>query len=151
MIINAWVEIRDDFTWPAVESENDTQLQAKNRATLAKCGDIAVIPGLYKTRTQGPRSWQLYSLLYDVQTIPEFEQALELFQSENPGETSVMGAWYFENGNQVVDDGVPLYPIPGSLGSYMPDVWNGDDPPTFSAATELSDVSLYFGQSPRIF
>ena len=95
MIINAWLEIRDTFTWPAEDPEDDTELQAKNRQTLSLCGDIKVIPGLYKTRTQGPRSWQLYSLLYDVQTIPEFEQAVELFKSENPGDTSVLGAWHW--------------------------------------------------------
>ena len=138
MIINAWLEIRDNFTWPAVDPENDTELQAKNRATLARCGDLAVIPGLFKTRTQGPRSWQLYSLLYDVQTIPEFEQAVELFKSENPGDTSVLGAWHWEDGSQVNDDGVPLYPIPGTLNSFMPD-------------TTLEDVNLYFGQAARSF
>ena len=138
MIINAWVEIRDNFTWPAVDPADDTELQAKNRATLARCGDIAVIPGLYKTRVQGPRSWQLYSLLYEVTTRQEFEQAIELFKSENPGDTAVLGAWNWTDGSQVNDNGVPLYPIPGRLSSFMPD-------------TTLEDVNLYFGQSPRSF
>lgn len=73
MIINAWVEIRDDFAFPAADPADDTELQAKNRETLARCGDIAVIPNLFRRRTQGPRSWQLYSLLYDVATRQEFE------------------------------------------------------------------------------
>ena len=128
MIINAFVEIRDTFDFTA----------EKNRATLAKCGDIAVIPGLFKTRTQGPRSWQLYSLLYDVETRQKFEQDIELFKSENPGDTDVLGAWHWEDGSQVEDDGVPLYPIPGRLMNFMP---NGS----------LEDVNLYFGQSPRQF
>ena len=127
MIINAWLEIRDDFDF---ESES-------NQATLALCGDIAVIPGLFKTRTQGPRSWQLYSLLYDVATVPEFEQAVELFKSENPAQTDVLGAWNWD-GSQVTDHNVPLYPIPGKLSAFMPD-------------TTLEDVNLYFGQAPRDF
>ena len=151
MLINCIIEIRDTFAFPAENPEDDTELQAKNRETLNLCGDIAVIPNLFKTRTQGPRSWQLYSLLYDVDTVPEFEQAVELFSSENPGDTGVMGAWYFDDGTQVSDDGVPIYPIPESLLSYMPDVWNEDDPPTFSPATEVTDVNLYFGQAPRQF
>jgi len=129
MIINAWLEIRDDFDF---NSES-------NQATLALCGDIAVIPGLFETRVQGPRSWQLYSLLYDVDTVPEFEQAVELFKSENPGQTDALGAWYFDTGLQVTDDNVPLYPIPGKLANFMPD------------GVTLEDVNLYFGQSPRDF
>ena len=146
MIINVWLEIRDTFTWPAEDPEDDTELQAKNRQTLALCGDIKVIPGLYKTRTQGPRSWQLYSVLYDVQTIPEFERAVELFKSENPGDTSVLGAWHWGTGLQVTDDNVPLYPIPGSLSSFMPDE---GDPPVPNSTQR--DVNLYFGQTPRDF
>ena len=42
--------------------------------------------------------------------------------------------------------GVPLYPVYGGLLKYMPDV---GDPPV--AATELTDVNLLFGQSPRSF
>lgn len=145
MVINAWVEIRDDFDFPADDPADDTELQAKNRQTLARCGDIAVIPGLFKTRTQGPRSWQLYSLLYDVETIQEFEQAIELFKSENPGKTDVLGAWYFETGLQVRDDNVPLYPIPGRLSNFMP------DDPDGTPNNTLRDVNTYFGQAFREF
>ena len=135
MIINAWLEIRDDFDF---ESES-------NQATLALCGDVAAIPGQYKTRKQGPRSWQLYSMLYDVATIQEFEQAVELFKSENPGQTSVLGAWYYDSGEQVTDDNVPLYPIPGNLANFMPDDSEGNPDAT------LRDVNLYFGQASRSF
>ena len=144
MIINAWLEIRDTFAFPAEDPADDTELQAKNREALARCGDIAVIPNLFDKRTQGPRSWQLYSLLYDVATRQEFEQAIERFKSENPGDTDVKGAWHFEDGRQVgieLDgEGVPLYPIPGNLSSFMP-----DGNPT------LRDVNVYYGQSPRDF
>lgn len=127
MIINAWIEIRDDFDFEA------------NAEAIARCGDVAVIPGLYRTRTQGPRSWQLYSLLYVVDTRQEFEQAVELFKSENPGLTDVLGAWDFNTGEQVKDNDVPLYPIPGKLASFMPD------------GVTLEDVNLYYGQAPRDF
>ena len=145
MIINAWVEIRDDFAFPAADPADDTELQAKNRETLARCGDVQVIPNLYKTRTQGPRSWQVYSLLYDVATRQEFEQAIERFKSENPGQTDVLGAWDFHTGEQVNDNGVPLYPIPGKLNNFMP-----DDPDGTPNST-LRDVNTYFGQAFRDF
>ncbi len=144
MIVNTWIEIRDTFEFPAQEPEDDTELQAKNRETLARCGDLAIIPNLFKSRTQGPRSWQLYSLLYEVDTRQEFEQAIELFKSENPGDTDVLGAWHWEDGRQVgIEEdgsGVPLYPIPGKVSSFMPD---GD--------TTHRDINLYFGQAPRDF
>ena len=48
--------------------------------------------------------------------------------------------------------GTPAYPIPAAQAlKFMPDVWNGDDPATYSAATELADVNLGMGQSPRTF
>jgi hypothetical protein len=149
MIINAWVEIRDDFAFPADDPADDTELQAKNRETLARCGDIAVIPNLYNFRVQGPRSWELYSLLYDVATRQEFEQAVELFKSENPGQTDVLGAWHFEDGRQVGIEldgsGVPLYPIPGKLADFMPDEPDGTPNPT------RRDVNIYAGQALRDF
>lgn len=149
MIINAWVEVRDDFAFPAADPADDTELQAKNRETLSKCGDIQVIPNLYKQRTQGPRSWQLYSLLYDVPDRRTFEQQIERFKSENPGQTDVLAAWHVEDGRQVGIEldgsGVPLYPIPGKLSSFMPDDPDG----TPNAA--LRDVNIYYGQAPRDF
>lgn len=149
MIINCFIEIRDDFDFPAEDPANDTELQAKNRETLSKCGDIQVQPGLWKTRTQGPRSWQLYSLLYEVDTRQQFEQAVERFKSENPGQTDVLGAWHMEDGRQVGIEldgsGVPLYPIPGRLSDFMPDDPDGTPNPT------VRDVNIYYGQAPRDF
>ena len=139
MLINAWLEIRDDFDFERPD----------NVETLSKCGDIEVIPGLYAQRTQGPRSWQLYSLIYDVATRQEFEQAVERFKSENPGLTDVLGAWHMEDGRQVGIEldgsGVPLYPIPGKLSDFMPDDPEGNPDPT------LRDVNIYYGQALRDF
>jgi hypothetical protein len=93
MIYSAWVEIRDDFAFPAEDPEDDTELQAKNRETLSRATDIDVVPFIFKGRTQGPRTWRVYSLLYEFDTQQELEQALERFKSENPGQTDTLGAW----------------------------------------------------------
>ena len=203
MIVNVWIEIRNTFAYPAENPEDDTELQAKNRETLSRAADITVVPFLFKQRTQGPRSYILYSLLYDVATNQELEQAVERFQSENPGDTNVMGAWHWEYGNQfgteptytedpnpgyngdtesptipnpdfqpdpelpdydpnetlrnpvydgrltlteIGQTGVPLYPIPGSLGNFMPDE---GDPPVPNAT--VRDINLFMGQAPRLF
>ena len=100
MIVNVWMEIRDTFAYPAADPADDTQLQAKNRETLALAADIAVVPLLFKKRIQGPRSFDLYSLLYVDVTQQSLEQKVERFASENPGDTAVMGAWYWEYGNE---------------------------------------------------
>lgn len=104
MIVNVWVEIRDTFAFPAENPEDDTELQAKNRETLALAAEADVVPLLFKVRLQGPRSYVLYSLLYDNVTQQELEQKVELFASENPGDTAVMGAWNWEYGNQFGTD-----------------------------------------------
>jgi len=96
-----------DFAFPADDPEDDTELQAKNRETLALCGDIDVIPGLYNTAGNGPNTQQLYCLIYDLPTDRDLEIAVERFQSENPGDTSVLGAWYVNNGSPVGTE--PVY------------------------------------------
>jgi hypothetical protein len=184
MKFNAWVEIRDDFTWPADDPADDTELQAKNRETLALCGDIEVIPNLFNTRIAGG-NWQVYSLLYefpDDTPNPDqaIEQALELFKSENPGQTDVLACWY-EEGNMV---GTTLVvteePNPEYVGEpfmipnpdYQPDPEAPDYdprteirnpayvPPTITVKsqtgvplydTTLRDVNLYAGQPTRVF
>ena len=201
MKFTAWVEIRDDFDWPADEPELDTELQAKNRETLEKCGDINAIPFVFKARTQANRTWRVYSLLYDIDDSianqdQAIEQALEQFKSENPGKTDVLACWY-EAGNMVgttlviteepnpdyvgepqfipnpdyqpdpdlpdydprpelrnpawvpetitvrSQTGTPLYPTPGYLLNYMPDV-------NEAPATELVDAHRYMGQADKV-
>ena len=95
MFVTAWVEIRDDFDFERPD----------NVETLAKCGDIDVIPTVFKARSQANRAWRVYSLQYeypdDVGNLDQaIEQDLERFKSENPGQTDVLGAWY-EAGNMV--------------------------------------------------
>jgi hypothetical protein len=109
-LYNAWVSIRDDFAFPADDPVDDTELQAKNRETLARCGDIEVIPNIFKTRTQGPRDWQVYSLLYDLPEERDLEQALERFKSENAGQADVLSAWIDSEGGAYVGT-VNIYSI----------------------------------------
>ena len=198
MKVNVWMELRDTFAWPAEDPADDTELQAKNRETFALAAELDVVPFLYKQRTQGPRTWTIISLLYVDVTQQSLEQAVERFQSENPGDTGVMGAWYWEYGNEfgteavitevpnpeyagepywipnpdyqpdpelpdydpneflrnpayvpeflteISQTGVPLYPIPGRLSSFMPDDPDGTPNPT------IRDVNLFAGQAPRL-
>lgn len=146
MKFTAWVEIRDDFAWPAADPADDTELQAKNRETLSKCGDIEAIPFVFKGRTSGPNTWRVYSLLYefpDDTPNPDqaIEQALELFKSENPGQTDVLAAWY-EAGNMVQTTLVITEePNPDYVGEpeYIPNPDYQPDPgqPDYDPRTEI--------------
>ena len=130
MKVNVWIELRDTFTFPADDPADDTELQAKNRIALSKAAQTDVVPLLYKQRVQGPRTWMLYSFLYDVETAQQLEQAVELFQSENPGETAVLGAWHWDYGNEFgTDPVITEVPTPEYVGepylipnpAYQPD------------------------------
>jgi hypothetical protein len=59
---------------------------------------------------------------------------------------TALGAWDAATG---VDTGTVAEA--GNMLDYMPDVWNGDDPPTYSPATEVTDRVLLSGQAPRVF
>jgi hypothetical protein len=140
--VNVWIEIRDTFAFPAEDPELDNELQAKNRETLSRAADITVVPYLFKQRTQGPRSYQLFSLLYKVETNQELEQAVERFQSENPGETNVMGAWHWEYGNQFgTEPVITEVPNPAYTGEpfYIPNPDYQPDPelPDYDPREEL--------------
>ena len=148
MKVNVWIALRGDFAYPADDPADDTNQQASNRETLALAADIAVVPDLF-TKRNAAGEWTNYSLLYVADTWPEIEQAVELFKSENPGRTDVLGAWDYTTGEQIVDDAVPVYPIPGYLSAFMPDDLDGDGNPVPNST--LRDVNLYFGQTPRNF
>lgn len=118
--------------------------------------DPAVVQNLYKTRTQGPNVWHLWSIILNSEDGP-FNQQINDFRQQYPG-CQVLGCWNPDgteygtardaDGNIV---GLPAYTQPDFLLAFMPDVWNGDDPPTFSAATQVTDVNLPAGWAPRVF
>jgi hypothetical protein len=140
--VNVWIEIRDTFAFPAENPEDDNELQAKNRETLSRAADVTVVPFLFKQRIQGPRSYQLFSLLYEVETDQELQQAVERFQSENPGDTNVMGAWHWEYGNQFgTEPVITEVPNPAYTGEpfYIPNPDYQPDPelPDYDPREEL--------------
>jgi hypothetical protein len=59
---------------------------------------------------------------------------------------AALGAWDAATG---APDGTVTQS--GDLLDYMPDLWNGDDPPTYSPPTEVTDRILLSGQAPRVF
>ena len=97
---------------------------------------------------------ELWSLYYDVVDGAELLQIRNDLNADFPGQLRTIGAWWWDSGLQVMNPaGVqPQFPIniPQTL-EFMPEVWNGDEPPTFSPATVLTDVNLGQGQAQRDF
>ena len=132
MIANQWLSVRDDFD----------MTDEANIEFLRHAHDWQTVGGLYPNEQDAGRSWQLWSVYYPTQA--EMEAAFSTLQADNPGRTRSLGGWLWDDGSSY------LLQFP-QLIQYMPDVWNGDDPPTFSPALVVSDINLLAGQTPRVF
>lgn len=104
--------------------------------------DWETVQGLLKKQGQGNSGYTLWSVNI------EDPDAVDDLQATYPGaQVKVLGAWNFD-GSQF-DSG--RWPVDADILDFMPDVWNGDEPPTYSPATVLTDVNLLMGQTPRDF
>jgi len=126
---------------------------------LSRIHDSDNVEKFFKNPTVGAHVRTMFS------TYPQtnVQESLDYLEAQWPGHFVVAGAWHWDGrqiGTQWVDEedhslgttGTPTYPINESvLLQFMPDVWNGDDPPTYSAPTELTDVNLLMGQAKRWF
>jgi hypothetical protein len=80
---------------------------------------------------------------------PQIHSDIDATAATYPQDFLPMGAWRTSDGGEV---GTPeWFPVPPQIVNFMPDVWNGDEPPTYSPATVPTDVNLLFGQAPRDF
>ena len=129
---NSWLSVRDDFDL----------LDEDNIEFLSHAHDWSVVGGFYPNENDAGRTWALWSVTYDDKA--QMDAALATLAANNPGRTRGLGQWDFDSGAATTMQ----YP---QLVRYMPDVWNGDDPPTYSPATFAYDVNLLAGQSPRAF
>lgn len=121
------MEIRNDFDADRPD----------NQETLERATDRSVVSSVFRGRSQGPNSWVVWSLRYDLPEDRDLEQALERFKSENPGQTDVLGAWRSDGsqvGTEKVETEVPNpdyagepYWIPNP--AYQPDETSEDFDP----------------------
>ena len=156
--VNVWIAFRE-----ADHNELNNLRGADQSGTVKVVRDFvngqldpAVVQNLYKTRAQGPNVWHLWSIILNSEDGP-FNQQINDFRQQYPG-CQVLGCWNpdgTEYGTERDPDGniigLPAYDQPTFLLDFMPDVWNGDDPPTFSPATQVTDINLPAGWSPRVF
>lgn len=111
--------------------------------------DPAVVQNLYAKRRQGPNTWHLWSIVLSDADGP-YNHQINDFRQAYPG-CQVLGCWH-PDGLQLRDEnGAIQYEQPDFLLKFMPDVWNGDEPPTYSPAVTVTDINLPAGWQPREF
>ena len=142
VIANLWMGFDDRAQSKAKEVDEDGNLiHPVNRAL----GDPSVRDIFKHHNPSGPRTYELWSLYYEVEDGAELLQIRNDLNAEFPGQLRTIGAWWW-NGEQVMNPAgqQPLFPLHTSILEYMPDI-DG------SPATELTDVNIGLGQSPRQF
>ena len=179
MFANVWLALREEAQDAIIErirwdSESDgeytgpvTDREAKLFRYMADQGGVS---RLFKTSTTAGKVWSLWSVTF-TENLPKVKIELDQLLADRPNHVVILGAWR-RNGSQhgmdpvystrTVDDieetyisgydGTAAYPIPTTqLLKFMPDVWNGDEPPTYSPAVQITDVNIVAGQELRDF
>lgn len=172
MNINVWVglsstaheQLRDYLT-----ADDDTIPANRIRAVriFRKMQDRATVQRLFRRATVQGREYRLYSLTFDLdrEGAQSARDAFDYLETEYPSHFNVVGAWHFDGrqvGTQWVDEvggevtGTPMYPLPplGVMLRFMPTIKTYDEDGNLTGEvepTELTDVNLLQGQSPRRF
>jgi hypothetical protein len=153
MTANVWIVLRDDAQALIIERlQWDTQASGEYTGPVPDrahrifqwMADHGSVQRLFKTVTIGGRQYKLWSV--NVPASKTVKDEIDWLIATYPNQVIVAGAWNLDTGAQI--GGYGIHP---QLIKFMPDVWNGDIPPTFSTATVLTDVNLLLGQAPRDF
>ena len=151
--INIWLVLRADtnaliterLDWNEETQGGYTGPVSERFADLfSLMSDRAGVQNLFNIFKKGNKDYIAWSL-YTDKTLMFIQGEIDALNSEYQNHAIVAGAWYW-NGSQV-----SAYPPHSQIIKLMPDVWNGDEPPTYSPATVVTDVNLLLGQSPRDF
>lgn len=156
MTINVWLALRDDAQALIVERlrwDRDAQGEYTGPVTdrqaklFGYMADQENTQRLFRQGTAGGRVWTVWNIYFNLSgnVLQKVKAELDQLALDYPNHVIIAGAWRWD-GSQVND-----YPPHPQLLQFMPDVWNGDEPPTYSPATQLADVNLLLGQTPRDF
>ena len=159
--VNIWLRLRGDLQSDVIDRlqwDTPTQGPYSGPITERECylfGTMAdrksAQPPFLQPTIEG-NPWVLWSLSLP-HSIEYVTAELDQLTADQVGKVVVEGAWH-RDGTQYVTSSTPaspIYPIStASLLRFMPPVYDVDDD-EFSPATELVDVNLLAGQSPRSF
>jgi hypothetical protein len=112
----------------------------------------------------GAKNYRVWSFYFDKPLEgPTIRADIDTMAAVYPEDFLPMGAWRTSDGHEVgasysdIEGEEPVFlqpgwwPVPAQVVNFMPDVWNGDEPPTYSPATVPTDVNVLMGQAPRDF
>lgn len=143
MIANLWMAFDDRAQRTANPQEDELPSQA-----YRALGDPSVRSIFRQDAPAGPRSYELWSLYYELDDQQDVLDVRNDLLIEYPGQLRAIGAWW-QDGQQV--NGFPLH---ASILEFIPDIVTYDDDGNETSRTrptEPSDVNLGMGQIPRIF
>ena len=172
MLVNVWLGIRNDAQ-TAIEdcldwddsAEYSGPVGDREKKIFQAMSDRAVVQRLFNKATINSNLWNLWTVYFDEpkDILIKIKNELDYLEDTYPTQFVIGAAWFWDGrqvGTQYTYDedgvitgitGTPTYPAHPKLIDFMPDVWNGDDPATYSTATQLTDVNLLAGQTPRRF
>ncbi len=148
MIANLWMGFDDRAQSTANPSRNQDGDLVGGHESFRQLGDPSVRNIFRHDDPPGPRSYELWSLYYEVDSSQELLDIRNDLLADFPGQLRTIGAWEFDTGDQVFNPAgtQPLFPLHTSILEFIPDV---DDIGT--RPTVPSDVNLGLGQIPRQF
>jgi hypothetical protein len=149
-MINVWLIIRDDAkqlinaALNTREEEYQGPVPNKARKIFETMACRAQIQRMFKSPDIGGNAYHLYSLYINSDDKQKAKDAIDYLITEYPNHIIIGGAWRWD-GTQISD-----YPPHSQLIKMMPDVFD-EGSQTYIPATELTDINLLFGPSPRDF
>lgn len=161
MIVNLWMGFDDR----AQSDANPVEGELPSVAYRA-LGDPVVRSLFRQDNPSGPRSYELWSLYYEVDTDQQVMDIRNDLNAEFPGQLRTIGAWWWD-GRQVGTeftfdiDGVitgttgdPTFPLHVRILEFIPDIVTYDNDGNETGRSRplvVSDVNLGAGQIERRF
>ena len=152
-MVNLWLVLRDDAKQAintALSAGEDYSGPVPDKAIriFRKMVDRRVVQNMFNTPTIGGNVYHMYSLYFKGSEVSAAADAIEYLTTEYPDHIIVGGAWKWDGSI------IPGYEPHAQLIKMMPDIVEYDNDGEIvgtTPATELTDVHLVLGQSPREF
>lgn len=151
MIANLWMGY-DDIARASTDPDENGEGGHESYKAL---GDPSVRE-IFREDVDGPRTYELWSLYYEVDDGVELLQIRNGLNADFPGNLRTIGAWWTATGGQVMNVAGtnPQFPLHTRILEFMPDLTDEDGLPIGRPAT-MSDVkprpNLGLGQASRDF
>ena len=177
MLVNIWIAlttaaknaVNTRLNWDDEQGEYSGNVSDTEYKIFRRFQQHNVRQRMFRPATIGGKTWHVYLLDFNLSgsKAGRLQDALDFLEANRAGKFLVVGAWHWDGrqvGTQweVVDGertgettGTPMYPLPSTnqLLKIMPTIktWDEQGNMTESNPTEVTDINLIQGQSPRRF